>query len=84
MSDATDFSLDGHPAAFVKAKADVDGPMIGLQPGMILYGAQTCAMLDKAAVCWNVLSSEEGRLSHLLAGKVSFDGRPGQAWSPSR
>jgi len=84
MTEPRSFSLDGHPAAFITAKAEVGGPMKGLEPGMILYAAQTCALLDHRVACWNVLSSDQARLSRLLAGKVAFHGRPGQAWALSR
>jgi hypothetical protein len=84
MTEPRSFSLDGHPSAFITAKAEVGGPMKGLDPGMILYAAQTCALLDHRVACWNVLSSDQTRLSRLLAGKVAFNGRPGQAWTPSR
>ena len=83
MSEPSNFLLDGHPAAFITAKAEVGGPMKGLEPGMILYGVQTCVLLDHRVACWNVLSSDHTRLPRLLSGKVAFKGRPGQAWTPS-
>jgi hypothetical protein len=82
MTEPRNFLLDGHPAAFITAKAEVSGPMNGLEAGMILYGAQTCVLLDHRVACWNVLSSDQARLSSLLSGKVAFKGRPGQAWIP--
>jgi hypothetical protein len=51
---------------------------------MKLYAAQTCVQLDHRVACWNVLSSDQTRLSLLLTSKVSFNGRPGQMWTPSR
>lgn len=83
MSEPSNFLLDGHPAAFITAKAEVSSPMKGLEPGMILFGVQTCVLLDHRVACWNVLSSDHTRLPHLLSGKVAFRGRPGQAWTPS-
>jgi len=85
MSEPTKFFLDGHPAAFIRTKAKVNVPMKGLGTGMVLYGAQTCVLLEHRVVCWNVLSSDQARLGPLgplLAGKVAFSGRPGQAWAP--
>jgi len=84
MTEPRSFSLDGHPAAFITAKAEVGVPMKGLEPGMILYAAQTCTLVDHRVACWNILSSDQTRLSRLLAGKVAFNGHPGQAWAPSR
>jgi hypothetical protein len=84
MSEPTSFLLDGHPAAFISAKAEVDRPMKGLEPGIILFGVQTCVLLDHRVACWNVLSSDQARLPSLLSGKVAFKGRPGQSWTPSR
>jgi hypothetical protein len=83
MSEPSNFLLDGHPAAFIAAKAEVGSPMKGLEPGMILYGVQTCVLLDHRVACWNVTSSDHTRLPRLLSGKVAFKGRPGQAWTPS-
>ncbi|HTW78722.1 MAG TPA: hypothetical protein VME23_04155 [Terracidiphilus sp.] len=83
MSEPAIFLLDGHPAAFISAKAEVGSPMKGLEPGMILFGVQTCTLLDHRVVCWNVLSSDHARLSRLASGWVAFKGRPGQAWTPS-
>jgi hypothetical protein len=82
-SEPTSFLLDGHPAAFITAKAKVSSPMKGLEPGMILYGVQTCVILNSRVVCWNVLTSDRTRLSGLLAGKIAFNGRPGHPWVPS-
>ena len=82
-SEPTSFLLDGHPAAFITAKARVSSPMKGLEPGMILYGVQTCVVLNSRVVCWNVLTSDQTRLSGLLAGKIAFNGRPGHPWVPS-
>jgi hypothetical protein len=62
MSEPSNFLLDGHPAAFITAKAEVGSPMKGLEPGMILYGVQTCVLLDHRVACWNVLSSDHTRL----------------------
>ena len=83
MGEPTKFLLDGHPAAFITAKAKVSSPMKGLEPGMILYAVQTCVALNSRVVCWNVLTSDRTRLSGLLAGKIAFNGRPGHAWVPS-
>jgi hypothetical protein len=83
MSEPVKFLLDGRPAAFIRAKARVNAPMKGLEPGTVLYGAQTCVLLDQRVACWNVLSSDQARLNPLLAGKVALGGRPGQAWAPS-
>lgn len=69
MSEPTKFLLDGHPAAFIRAKSKVNAPMKGLETGMILYGAQTCVLLGHRVACWNVLSSDQTRLSPLLGGK---------------
>jgi hypothetical protein len=84
MSEPSNFLLDGHPAAFITAKAEVGSPMKGLEPGMILFGVQTCVLLDYRVACWNVLSSDHTRLPRLLSGKVAFKGRSGQAWTPSQ
>jgi len=84
MGEPIDFVLDGHPAAFIKVTADVNGPLKGLEPGMKLYAAQTCVLLGHRVACWNVLSSDQTRLSILSAGKVSINGHPGQAWVPQR
>ena len=82
-SEPTKFLLDGHPAAFITAKAEVKWPMKGLEPGMILYGVQTCVALNSRVVCWNVLTSDRTRLSRLLAGKVAFNGHPSNPWVPT-
>lgn len=84
MSEPTKFLLDGHQAAFISAKSEVSSPMKGLEPGMVLFGVQTCVLLDHRVVCWNILSSDQARLPHLLSGKVAFQGRPAQAWTPSQ
>jgi hypothetical protein len=81
MSEPSKFLFDGHPAAFITAKAKVSGPMKGLEPGMILYAVQSCVALDSRVVCWNVLTSDRTRLNSLLAGKIAFDGHPGHAWA---
>jgi hypothetical protein len=83
MSEPSSFLLDGYPAAFITAKAEVGSPMKGLEPGMILFGVQTCVLVDHRVACWNVLSSDHSRLPHLLSGKVAFKGRPDQVWTPS-
>jgi len=83
MGEPSKFLLDGHPAAFIRATAKVGGPMKGLEPGMTLYGAQTCVLIGQRIACWNVLSSDLPRLGKLLSGKVAFRGGPAQAWTPS-
>jgi hypothetical protein len=83
MSEPSKFLLDGHPAAFITAKAEVSSSMKGLEPGMILYAAQSCVVLNHRVACWNVLSSDRTRLSRLLAGKVSFNGGPDHTWVPT-
>lgn len=83
INEPVKFLLDGHSAAFIRAKARVNAPMKGLQSGTLLYGAQACVELDQRVACWNVLSSDQARLNLLLAGKVAFSGHPGQAWAPS-
>jgi hypothetical protein len=83
MSEPTSFLLDGHPAAFITAKVKVSSAMKGLEPGMILYGVQTCVALNSRVVCWNVLTSDRTRLSRLLGGKIAFNGHPVHSWVPS-
>jgi hypothetical protein len=82
MSEPTKFLLDGHPAAFIRAKAKVLAPMKGLDAGMVLYGAQTCAVFDHRVACWNVLSSDQASFGSLMTGKVGINGHPGVAWVP--
>ena len=84
ISEPIRFLLDGHAAAFISATAEVGDNVKGLEPGMKLYAAQTCVQLGHRVACWNVLSSDQTRLSLLLTSKVSFNGRPGQMWTPSR
>jgi hypothetical protein len=80
MSAPSEFLLDGHPAAFITAKAKVSWPMKRLEPGMMLYAVQTCAALKNRVACWNVLTSDRTRLNGLLKGKIAFSGRPGNSW----
>lgn len=83
MSEPTELLLDGHPAAFIQAKAKVLAPMKGLDAGMVLYDAQTCALFDHRVACWNVLSSDQASFGSLLTGKIAIGGHPGVAWVPN-
>lgn len=77
VSAPTSYKLDNHDAVFLRgAVTDEDGKETA-------HGAAVCSLVEKSAVCWEVVAIDKGNVTSLLASPVGFDGHPPQPLVPA-
>ena len=73
----TPYKLDGHDAVYLR------GTVTDTAGKDKAFGAASCALVEKSAVCWEAIATDKAMVSTLSATAINFDGHASQPLVPA-